>query len=94
MSLDLSIPAWSSACYNGCHRGVKERHSAFQSCICLLPHYMSAVWQEKVGAMGQGSCAANVGADVAQKEEMGIYLAVCKPACAYRPELQPGGLSR
>lgn len=41
-----------------------------------------------------GSCAANVGADISQKEETGIHLAVCKSACAYRLERQLGGLFR
>lgn len=58
--------------------------------LCGLP----AVWQEKVRGMGQGSCAANIGADVVQKEAMGIYFVICKSACVCRSGLQPEGLSR
>lgn len=47
-----------------------------------------------VAKEGGGSCAANVGADVSQKEEMGVRLAVCKSACAYRSGWQLGGLFR
>lgn len=46
------------------------------------------------GGMGQGSCAANIGAEVAAKEGEGICLAVRMFASAGRPGLQPGGLPR